>query len=228
MVKLTIQGQAYKLPEELTISQWKSLLPYDYHDVKDWPRIIGQLLNRPSKEFELATIESMTLAISFVIVLMNQRKAAQVKDFNDILFGEFVDLDIYTVEGIEKRLEQALEILCDKPKQLSSAEALWVIDQFSLFRQHTYRSYSGLFGLNDVMDELDIDSEGWDPKKIAKGWYRIIVDLAGDDLLKIDEVTDQPLKKTLNYMALKKEKQLEENFRLQQQQRKHDLSRNRK
>ena len=225
MVRLTIQGQKYKFPERLTLVQWKELIPYDYRDHSQWPTILGKLLKEPKEVFEKATLESLTLAISFVIALMNTRVESKIKDFNDMKFGEFVDLDIYTIEGMEKRIDDALEIICD-PKPYMADEALWCIDQFSLFRQHTYRSYAGLFGLNDLKDEeYEEEAKNWDAKKIAKGWYNIIVDLADGDLLKIDAVTEEPLKKTLNFMAHKKEKQLEENFRQLQQKRKYDLSR---
>ena len=46
--------------------------------------------------------------------------------------------------------------------------------------------------------------------QLARSWYRVIVSLANNDLLNIDQVTDQPLKKVLNFMALQKEKALEE------------------
>ena len=229
MVKLTIRGVKYEFPERITVDQWRRLLPFDYRDVNDWPKILGCLLKEPPETFEKATLESMQLAISFVIALMNQRVESKINDFHQMRFGEFVDLDIYTVEGIEKRLDEVLGIICPV-KPYMADEALWSIDQFQLFRTHIYRSYSGLFGLDEVKDfeDEDEDTPKWDAKRVAKGWYRIIVDLANNDLLKIDQVTEQPLKQTLNFMALKKEKQLEENFRLLQQKREYDLSRNRK
>lgn len=98
------------------------------------------------------------------------------------------------------------------------------MDQYQQFRIHTYRQYAGLFGLNEPRDDDD-DLETVDAKKVAKGWYRIIVDLAANDVLNIDAITEQPLKKILNFMALKKEKQMEENFKQLQQKRQHDLSR---
>ena len=60
----------------------------------------------------------------------------------------------------------------------------------------------------------------FDPLKIAKGWYKIIVSLANDNLLDIDRVTDEPLKKVLNFMALQKEKQIEANIEIMKQNRK--------
>ena len=229
MVKLTIKGKPYFLPERLTVDQWKRLLPFDYQSVEAWPHIMGTLLETDHNEFKQATIESLTLAVSFVIALMNARVEGQIKDFTKMTFGEFVDLDIAVSAGIEKHVDLMTEILTGLTTDeiIWSDQALWAIDQFQRFRVHTYRQYSGLFGLNEPQFDEDED-ETPDPNKIAKGWYRIIVDLAHNDVLKLDEVTDQPLKKILNFMALKKEKQIEENFKQLEQKRKYDLSRNRK
>ena len=100
MVKLTIQGKAYEMPKRLYIEQWRALLKFDYHSVEDWPKIMAKLLEEDVEVFKKATVESLTLAISFVIALMTQRTESKVRDFNTILFGEFVDLDIYVVQGI--------------------------------------------------------------------------------------------------------------------------------
>ena len=226
-VKMTIGETKYELPERFTVTQWESLLKYDFETYRDWSKILGTALNAKPEEFELATIESMTLAISFIIALMNERRQyTDIKDFNEITFGEFVDLDIYIVQGVEKNIKAILDIL--SAKTYWSNEAMYVIEQYQKFRVHTYRAYSGLFGLNDPKGDDDEGLENIDPNKIAKGWYRIIVDIADNDVLKMDAVTDEPLKKILNFMSLRKELQLEENFKQLQQKRKHDVSRNRK
>ena len=225
MVKLTIEGKKYQIPPKLSVEQWKQLLPFDYNSVEDWPKIMSKLLDEDVEVFKKATVESLTLAISFVIAIMNQRSECQHKDFTTIRFGEFVDMDVYTCRGVDKDIDAMLAIL--NPDIYWADEALWCIDEYQKFRVYMYRQYSGLFGLNEPRDDDD-DLEAIDPKKIARGWYKIIVDLADNDVLKIDAITEQPVKKIFNFMALKKEKQMEENFRQLQQKRQYDLSRNRK
>jgi len=224
MVKITIGKTKYQLPERLTIQQWKQLVAFDYTDTEQWPRIIATLLDEDVEVLRPCTLDSLTLAIAFTIETMNRRKEYVIRDFNDLLFGEFIDLDIYMVMGVEKNLDNIVAILSEGTEY--SDEAMWLVDQYSLFRVHTYRQYAGLFGINERHDdEDDEDLEKWDPNKIAKGWYRIIADLAHDNILELDEVTDQPLKKALNFMSYKKEKQLEDNFRLMQHKRQLDLAR---
>ena len=64
--------------------------------------------------------------------------------------------------------------------------------------------------------------------QVARSWYRVIVGLAKEDILNIDAVTNEPLKKALNFMALQKEKVLEEQQRQLQQKRQYDLQRTRR
>ena len=226
-VKLTINDTKLELPSRLSISQWEALLKWDYADVKDWPYILACVLETDAEQFKSATLDSMTLAISFVIVLMNARAKTDIKDFNTINFGEFVDLDIWITNGVEKHIDEIIK--CLQIRTPWSDEALWIIEQYQKFRVHTYRSYATLFGLNDKPEDRDEeDLDDVDPQKIAKGWYRIIVDLADNDVLRLDAITEQPLKKILNFMSLRKELQLEENFKQLQQKRQNDLSRNRK
>jgi uncharacterized protein YuzE len=226
MVKLKLKGKRYRLPERFTVDQWLQLVKFDYLNPHQWNRVISIAIGVDEDLLIDVDKESKILAISLIINAMNARREYKVRDFNTITFGEFVDLDVYMVLGVEKNLKTIVNMLSDGTEWAD--EAMWLVDQYSLFRVHMYRSYANLFGLNDpTEDEDEEDLEAYDPNQVVKGWYKIIVDLADNDLLKIDAITDQPLKKALNFMAYKKEKQLEENFKQLQQKRQYDLQRNR-
>ena len=226
MVKLTLKGRKYKLPERFTVDQWLQLVKFDYLNPHQWNKIMSIAIGVDESLLVDVDKESKILAISLIINTMNARREYKVRDFNTITFGEFIDLDVYMVLGVEKNLKAIVTMLSEGTEWAD--EAMWLVDQYSLFRVHMYRSYANLFGLNDqTEDDEEDDLESHDPNQIIKGWYKIIVDLANNDILKIDEVTDQPLKKALNFMAYKKERQLEENFKQLQQKRQYDLQRNR-
>ncbi len=159
----------------------------------------------------------MALAVAFIIQLMNHRSEYQIKDFNELTFGQFVDLDVWLTMGIDKHIDDVVNMLSDGTDHAD--EAMWLVDRYAEFRLHTYRQYKSLFGLNDNFEMIEGDPD-FDPLKIAKGWYKIIVSLANDNLLDIDRVTDEPLKKVLNFMALQKEKQIEANIEIMKQNRK--------
>ena len=227
MIKLKLNHRTFKLPKRYTIAQWKELIKLDMEEPSNWPKILGIALNRHWYEFAKCDEDSLILGCSLIIHEMGKRKQSKHIDFTKITLGQFVDLDIWLVNGSEKHIDEILDTITVKPIKYID-EALWVIDEYSNFRISTYRSYSGLFGLNDRMEQEDIDPEEFNPNKISMGWYKVIVDLADNDLLKLDPTTEQPLYKALTFMSLRKERALEENKRQLNQRRQYDLSRNRK
>jgi len=231
MINLTIDNKKYIIPTRLTIDQWKQLIKFDFADYLQYSKIISVLTGAESEKIIQCTDDSQILAVGFIINLMNQRKEHKIREFNDIMFGEFIDLDIYLIAGVEKNLDIILKTLTKSDQEVTkwADEALWLIDRYTQFRVYTYRQYAGLFDINkngqqEFEDETE-ELEALDYKKVAKNWYKIIIDLADNDLQKIDYVTDQPLKKVFNFMAYRKEKQIEENFKLLQQKRALEVNR---
>jgi hypothetical protein len=218
MVKFKIEDTTYEITERFSIEQWKQIVKWDFEHKPHWPRIISTATGAPLEYLQEVTEESLELGIVFIATVINSRKEVAIKDFNDITFGEWIDLDIYLNYGVDKHIEDILAIL--SPKLKWANEALWVIEKYSEWRLFIYKQYGKLFGL----DEKESSSEG-PQMDIAKSWYNVIISLAQEDLLKIDAVTDQPLKKALNFMAYKKEKMLQEQERQLKQKRQNDLLR---
>ena len=228
MIKVKLNHRTYKIPERFTIEQWKAVVRLDMEDPKSWPIILAVALNQRVAKFINCDEDSLILGASLVIHEMSKRRVSKHIDFTKISLGEFVDLDIWLIMGVEKHLDDILGVIMTDPiKHID--EALWIVDEYSNFRISTYRSYAGLFGINEKTGQQDeVDPEEWDPRKIAKGWYKVLVDLADNDLLRLDAITEQPLYKALTFMSLRKERLMEEQQRQLKQKRQHDLSRNRK
>ena len=225
MVKININGKSYAIPQRLTIDHYNSLLNFDWEDPKYYPMIVSQLVNAPLSLIAKAEPQSLTLGIVFAVKAMNERKEVEILNLDEITFGQFIDLDVYLTIGIDKHFKDIAKILC--PKAEFSDEVMWAIEKYVAFRTYTYRQYKILFGLTDH-DIFDAEPDEIKKTQIAKSWYTIIVQIAKEDILNIDKVTEQPLKKALNFMALQKEKVVEENLRKQKQQRQYDVQRNRR
>ena len=221
MVKFTIQDKEYQITERFTIQQWKEMMKWDFEHKPHWPRIIHTATGAPLEYLEETLEESLELGIVFIATVINQRKEAKIKDFNAITFGEWIDLDIYLNYGADKHIEAILQIL--SPETTMADEALWVLEKYSTWRLFIYKQYTRLFGLDEISEGSDEPA-----RDIAKSWYEVIISLANEDILNIDAVTDQPLKKALNFMAYKKEKQLEEQQRQLKEKRRYDLQANRR
>lgn len=226
-IKININEKQYEIPDRLTVDQYHKAIQFDWQDPKYYPMVVSQLTGAPISLLMKADKEAMTLAISFVVKAMNDRQETKLMNLDGMTFGQFVDLDVYLTSGLDQNFKSIVAIIAPDAKWAD--EAMWAVDQYAAFRMYTLRQYSVLFGMNEkaTIDELeDVDEK--DRQHNARSWYKIIVGLAGGDLLKIDAITEQPLKKTLNFMALQKEQQLEENQRKLKERRQYDLSRNRR
>ena len=230
MARININNKAYEIPERLTIEQYQATMAFDWEDVKYYPMVVSQLTGAPIAQLQAADEEALTLAIALIVHQMNVRTKCKLANLDDLTFGQFIDLDVWIGLGVEKHLEDMTTILAPKAKWAD--EAMWAVEEFAKYRMYIFRQYQALFGLRDkdleeAKQKID-EGQRPDPMQVARSWYKVIVSLANRNILNIDEVTDQPLKKALNFMALQKEEALEEQQKQLQQKRQYDLSRARR
>ena len=225
MVTININNEKFEIPQRLTVEQYHAALQFDWADTKYYPMIVAQLIGISPHHLIGAAEESLTLAITFIINSMNKRKETKMVDLEAITFGQFIDCDVYLALGLDKHFKDLAEMIAPQTKWAD--EAMWAIDQYAAYRTYTYRQYKTLFGISDREVDTVATEEVTDKMAIARGWYKVIVSLAQDNILNIDAVTDQPLKKALNFMALQKEKIQEENQQKLKQKRQYDLQRSR-
>lgn len=204
-IKVNINSTTYQIPERFTIEEWQSLQQWEFENTAHWPWIINTCMHIPAEDFNNADPESMKLFIGFIISAMNLRTLKHQPKLDDIKFGQFVDLDCFVSLGIEKHIYGMLDILeVDTPW---ANEALAAIEQYIKWRGSIYKQYAQLFDLNDTDSEY-VEDQDFNPKDVARGWYKVIVELAGEDILKMDQITEEPLHKVLTFLQIKKEKAL--------------------
>lgn len=228
-MEINLNDKKYSIPERLTIAQWQMLIKWDFEKPEHWPRILNIATEAPWDLLRKCERDPLELGVHIIAGLMSQRLQYGIKDPNEIRFGEWIDLEIALQGGIDKNLSSIVGLLGSDTDYAD--EALWIIDTYAKWRTSLYKQYSNLFGLNEQLEQEDIEDEEEvvrDPNQLSRQWYRIICDLADYDLLKIDQIVEEPLIKTLNFMALRKQMQLEENEKIQQQQRNYDLQRTRR
>lgn len=220
MVTLNINGKAHSIPARFTVQQWQQMQKWQFDAPEFWPRIIAVATGADPKLLEQADPKSIELVMAFIIAHMNQRREYKIMDLQTITFGQFVDLDCWLQMGIDKHIVECVDMLSGGTEWAD--EALWVLDKYSEFRQHILRQYSELFGLNDdAAEEEGQEQIKQDPLKVARAWYAVLVQLADEDVLKMDLITDEPLKKILNFMAYKKEQQIEAHLQSLKERSKH-------
>lgn len=223
--KININQEAYEIPDRLTADQYQTLLNFDWQDPKYYPLIVSQLTCAPFSLISQANEDSLALAMSLIISVMNKRTECKMLDLTEVKLGQFVDMDVYLSLGLDKHFIEIRDLLC--PDALWADEIMWAIEKYSEYRNYTYRQYKELFGISEKALEAAQAEEVTDKLQVARSWYRVIVNLAGENLLEIDRVTEEPVKKAFNFMAYQKERVLEAEEKQRQQRRKYDLLRNR-
>lgn len=216
-IKININDKQFGIPDRLTVDQYHKAIQFDWADPKYYPMIISQLTGAPLPVMIEADDEILHLGMGFVVKSMNDRKECEMLDLEGITFGQWVDLDVYLTGGLDTNFKSIIDILTPKAKWAD--EAMWAIDQYAAYRMYTYRQYAVLFGLDDrklLEDQMDVPQ---DKLAVARSWYKIIADISNMDVLRMDDITEQPLKKILNFMALKKEYEREEAERRLKEQR---------
>ncbi len=213
-MEIIVNGIEYQFDDRLTIDQWKSVMQYDFTIAANWPTIIELITGVPKSILVRANKDTLELGAAIIVNMCNQRRQVKITPMDQLTFGDFVDLDSMIAMGTEKHLDTMAELLTSTKW---ADEALWAVEQWTNYRMWIFRQYAGLFGLDDVDEPTEDDAAPMDKDAVARNWYKIIVDLANDDILKLDLITEQPLIKTLNFMALRKERQLEENMKIIEQ-----------
>ena len=214
-MELIIDKVKYSYPERLTIEQWQWVMQYDFQLPTNWPTLIAYLTGAPKSMLERGSQDALELGAAIIVQLCNARQPIRIKPVTDLNFGEFIDMDTWAAMGIKDHLKDMAQMLCETKW---ADEALWAVEQWVQYRTHIFRQYAELFGLYEGEEEDEpVAPQKVDRLQVARNWYKVIVDLANDDLLKLDAVTEEPLIKTLNFMALRKQKQLEENMKIMEQ-----------
>lgn len=217
MIKISIDNKSYELPERLTVDMWQRIVKWDIANEQLWPNIIGTATGAPVSQLAKATKESLELGIIFITALLQETKEAKIKDLSKMNFGQFIDLDIYLVDGIDKNLHKIANQFSDSVKWAD--EALYVAQKATEWRNHIYKEYTYLFGLDEAAAFTE-EGEDYSANDLARNWYDVIYSLANDNILNIEPITELPLKQALNFMATRKqkiEKQIQEQKQRQRQ-----------
>jgi hypothetical protein len=217
MITINIEDIDYQITSKPTIEEWQSLMKYDFNEYSQWTAIIHTLTGAPIDQLDNMDWQQKHLAVVMVAHALTERVEVPLPDFNELEFGVWVDAEYYFAMGLEK----SLHLIVDRVGHTTTdaQEAMYVIETYMTWRDSIYRQYSALFSYEDPDIEDMAKTNKQTATEVAKGWYKILVDLASDDVLKIDAVTKLNIKEALNFMALRKEKQTAELNRQKQKQR---------
>ena len=225
MVTLKVNKTRYTLDGDPSVAQWQELMKWDFESHVHWPYIIQSVTGLEFYVIRDMDHEQQKLAVTMIAYSISERKQVELPDFEALTLGQFVDLEYLLAHGTEKSIIQILHKLeADTDR---AQEALYIVENYMKWRTNIFKRYKSLFGIDEVADS-DGPTKPRTPVQVASDWYRVIVDLANDDVLKVKEITGLGVKEAFNFMAVRKEKQLAELNALKQQKRQYDLQKPRR
>lgn len=226
MIKIKVDNDTYDIPEVFDIDKFISIYKLDINEEINWNRIIKMAV----EDLDSSIIENMErdmkfMIISFIITNMNKRIESKLNDFDKLSFGEFIDLEVYLSLGYINYLSDIMKIL--SPYTKTGNGAMWVLEKWLEWRNVVYRQYRGLFEVDKEVDEKDLKYIEKDKMLVARTWYGTLVELSGEDILKMEEIENLPFRRAFNFMAYKKDKRKEEELENKKRQRALELQKRR-
>jgi len=217
MIKVIINEKEFELGI-LTVGQWQKISRFDPKQEEFWPKIISVALGISEWELKGASRDALELAIILISHNMEwgEAESLQVKRLDDMSFGDWIDLDIWYQDGVQKTIHKILERFADGGLQTPMPAALEALKTISSWRRNQFRAYSGLFGDFDDEDREAIEEQEEErPNDSRRIWYDVLVGLSGQDPLKIDQISDMPFRAALNFMAWRKDDNMKQKAEMQ-------------
>lgn len=154
-----------------------------------------------------------------------------------LTLGQFIDLEHYFADGYVKNLTTIAGIRykkhgvdewgektyepykylpgdrADEFNEVPISDIYGVITEYIKFRDEFTKAYENLFEPNIEETDEELDPEDriaeQEEKKAKKwSWENVIYQLAGEDITKVDQVTDLPLILAFNFLSMKYELKL--------------------
>ena len=230
-LQFNIDGKEYSVPEFIDVQTFERAIVWDLEDLKNLKPFVAtivdcplNILNRLDDEV-LAFITGVCLQRIQVQESELEKNIAgyELKDFESLTFGNFIDLDTFISQSAGENLSKIAALLYDTTEAITSRwDVRWcfgALRAISEWRMGVYTQYEEFF----EMDKSGNSEEAEGDANIPLMWYNAIMALADEDFLKIHQVVERPYREALNYLTWRKAKAQRE--KLEQLKRKNDLQR---
>ena len=218
---ITLNETKWAVPTEITVGQFAQVASLGLEDLKARRLICAIILGAPLQTFSQVEEEELegvfSLCMASMLSMHEPREYDGKIDFDKMTFGQFVDLDALSHQGLNDNLVEAISIIwehdADEIWESAMARYWKGIELWLEKRKSIYKIYESFFDVVETSDASDASEA--EPQDIRRAWYQAIVTLAGEDFMKIHEVVERPLVEALNFLAYLKDQA----YKRQQEQR---------
>ena len=203
MAHLRIDDKKYHLPTDLSLSDWMKAakcLTAEQSLAVTLGISIEQL--RMVDKGIISLMVTLLAEVMYPAVKVNVRvQEKALIDFEKMTLGEFIDLDVLSAQGLHKTIDSMANILYGEG-QYTIKEVWGAVKMFITWKSGLYKSYPMLFKQGEVKEDSMPEYN-----EIAKRWFDLVMVLANGDVLKMDLVTELPVKQAFNWLAWNKDQQ---------------------
>lgn len=231
----TIGDQEYVVPQELTIKEFSKAMVWNPSVEQNRKMFVSSLTECPpyllgqldSEIFEVIYLGCISNTSIEDLELKETIGVYRLKDFNEMTFGEFIDLDLYINNGTLEHASEIVSIIYGMPIGIAEQQnykLVWeaIVRAFK-WRSNLYKEYGEFFEAEDTT--TDEEGKQWNLQRLQLMWYEATLVLAEHKFLNIHPVTQRPVKEALNFLTWKKSEIAKQ--KLENLKRKNELSRRR-
>lgn len=218
--KIHIADTTFEIPSDYTCEHWQKIQRFDISQEMFWPHVISEATGMSLDKAKVIPLETQQVAVGIIAVCLVPK--GQVKTLVDgkglieldkMTFGQFVNLEIFLAQSINKNLVNIVNTLYDTELAATmSVRDIWpTVEMWLTWRTDIYTAYKALFEVEDNPVEAEVSNED-----AAHAWFSLIMILADYKFLAMDKVTEKPLIAALNYLAYRKDEVITQQRKLQE------------
>ena len=194
MSAIVINNIEHELPANLTLAQWKQLVPY----TAQWKKLIAMAFDVDDELLQDMDIEAQQIGAAIVHQILypaeRETNTDGVISFKELTLGQFIDLEYHIAADVKKQIVEIADILFEeKITDETPISKIWgAFQSYMNYRVLLYKQYEKLFAVDDVEDEV-VEYKQRNPQDSARGWYNTVMYMADDDILKANQIVDHPI-----------------------------------
>lgn len=208
---LNIGDNEYELPADILIDTWVDLNRNQVNHYL-W---LNSVYGIPFDEIKIIPENTRTMCLALISAMLSpdwkpmtkEIKGCKLMLFDDMTLGQFIDLEVY-LDDYYANYSSIVQILygLEDTLDVHIGEVHSAVKYFLTWRLMLYKQYKNLFDINIENDDIVVEQQDKRVKP-AHIWYDVVMVLADNKFLNMDDVTSKPLIQSLNWLAWNKDKQ---------------------
>lgn len=217
MYKLEIDKHKFELDGSWSVEEWMALNKYDISLDFTWPAYISAATGASIDLCNKIPSNTLEVGVALIKSLMHpvwqkpkkEYQGKRLVDFANMTIGTFIDCETAVGRGLDQWMHLLIAALYEaKPNEVLKwkiQEVYPAAHHYLNWRLDLYKTYESLFDMKDS-DSEDTENTS-DP---AYMWYDMLMMLADEKFLNINDATERPVYEALNYLAWRKDKAKQE------------------